>query len=233
MPIIRLPDEDGKKDWLLEFKDDIIVDQYRYGVSGCICMICFMFCFMFQEFTVNTRILNQNPRKWPNGVVPYLLSNCFNEFEKRVIERAMKYLSIQTDTCVTFVRRNVEPDYVFFTKMHHDRDQLECASTMGKSVRGGKQIALLNGKRCFESHSLFHLLLHLLGFDHVENRHDRDNFIQILTGNINLKQKALFDKRNMNNELVGFDYESIMLSFPISSFQKWINNYGTHQFNYL
>lgn len=30
---IQIPDEEGGKDWIIELKDDVIIDQYREGVS--------------------------------------------------------------------------------------------------------------------------------------------------------------------------------------------------------
>lgn len=151
---------------------------------------------------------NQRPQPWPAGIVPYVLSNDYNIGEKRDIYRALTHISNKTNNCVQFVPRTKEPDYVLVKK---EGGNGECYSRLGKI--GGEQI-LSVGWQCGVPHGIMHEAYHVLGFDHTQCRSDRDEYIDILWSNIMSGLEVNFVMRETNNELVAFDFDSIMIYDP-------------------
>ena len=49
-------------------------------------------------------------KTWERGLVPYVLSGHFRQWEREVVRRAMD--DIECQTCVQFVKRSVESSYV-------------------------------------------------------------------------------------------------------------------------
>lgn len=50
---------------------------------------------------------------WPNGIVPYLLSQNLKNNETRLIKYALQ--QIESETCINFVQREKEKDYIHVT----------------------------------------------------------------------------------------------------------------------
>ena len=114
----------------------------------------------------------------------------------------------QVDNCVKFVPRSDEEDYVHVMKGEG------CHSLIG--MKGGEQILSL-GDKCVLDRIVRHEFTHALGFDHTQCRSDRDDYVDILWDNIIQEHKHNYDKYDMtNNELVPFDYYSIMIYEPYS-----------------
>lgn len=93
-----------------------------------------------------------------------------------------------------------------------------CVSMMGK--RGGKQIVKLSNRKCFILKGIaFHELMHNLGFDHEHSRHDRDEFIEIMTSNIAAINMDNFSKLPGTSFGVPYDYYSVM-HYSLCAFAK-------------
>lgn len=121
----------------------------------------------------------------------------------RLIRRAMD--SIERSTCVRFKVRKHEYDYlnIFSGKF--------CKSNLGRT--GGPQDMSFNTARCFRKGHVMHELLHALGYIHMHNRPDRDNYIRIMMQNVHPKFMNEFDKVNpglFNYYGTPYDYNSIM-----------------------
>ena len=114
----------------------------------------------------------------------------------------------QLNNCVKFVRRSKEKNFVHVWKGKG------CNSAVG--MKGGEQFLSL-GDNCVLDRIVQHEFTHALGFDHTQCRSDRDKYVDILWNNIIEDSKHNFDRYDKtNNELVPFDYYSIMIYSPYS-----------------
>ncbi|KAM4618126.1 embryonic protein UVS.2-like [Discoglossus pictus] len=137
-----------------------------------------------------------------NGIVnvPYTISTSYDAYSVSVITDAMK--DFATLTCVRFIPRTVEPDYVQITSGSG------CWSYVGKI--GGPQVVSLQSGSCIQRGVVQHELDHVLGFYHEQSRSDRDDYVNIMTANIIPSNLANFDKMVTNNLGLEYDYSSVM-----------------------
>ncbi|CAI5683347.1 unnamed protein product [Oreochromis niloticus] len=130
------------------------------------------------EFLVEGDILlpkNRNTTKCPNKNyscrcpksptsgnvdVPYVLSDKYDDGEKKTILEAMK--GFETATCVRFVPRTAEEAYL------STEPRYGCFSLVGRI--GDKQVVSLQRFGCVQHGIIQHELLHALGFYHEHTR---------------------------------------------------------------
>ncbi|KAJ0001591.1 hypothetical protein NQD34_001387 [Periophthalmus magnuspinnatus] len=106
-------------------------------------------------------------------------------------------------TCVQFIPRTFESDYLHIRNLQH------CRSFVGR--RGGAQTLELSFPNCFTIGIIQHELLHALGFHHEQSRSDRDRYITVNWDNIDtLENRENFYKVNTVNLRTRYDYNSIM-----------------------
>jgi hypothetical protein len=147
--------------------------------------------------------------RWPAGVVPYVTEEAL----RPRVQAAVAHW--QQHTPIRFNARTSEPDYLSFER--HDG----CWSRVGR--QGGKQVISL-GIGCGLGAAI-HEIGHALGLWHEQSRSDRDDFIQIVWGNIDPKQKHNFEKHVQDATDLGvYDYGSIM-HYPADAFS--INRQAT------
>lgn len=80
-------------------------------------------------------------------------------YQKKLIRAAMD--DLQAYTCVTFVERTHQQDYVYIV------DGDGCSSHLGKI--GDRQEVTLSKEGCFARGIIMHELIHALGYDHMVN----------------------------------------------------------------
>mmetsp|Transcript_280 Transcript_280/g.674 ORF Transcript_280/g.674 Transcript_280/m.674 type:complete len:391 (-) Transcript_280:186-1358(-) len=152
-------------------------------------------------------VIADTSRWWEDGVVYYTIEDDFSAAERLEIDMAMAHIS--ASSCVTFVERTNEPDYVDI--VNNDGG---CFSLVGRG--GGSQPLNLAQPGCFRggvSGTVVHELLHAIGFYHEHSRPDRDEFVEVLVDNIdpeNLDQYAKEDAAIVNLLDTPYDYGSIM-----------------------
>ncbi|KFB47517.1 AGAP012881-PA-like protein [Anopheles sinensis] len=150
--------------------------------------------------------------KWPNGVVPYALDNSvFSLTQRNSIESALQ--EIELVSCVRFVRRTTEKDYIFVTGSATSG----CSSAVGR--RGSKQTLQLQPNGCLSRGTIIHEFLHALGFVHMQSASDRDFFVTINRSAIPEKNQRDFDRRNstqVDDYGIPYDYDSVMHYGPTS-----------------
>ncbi|CDW54647.1 Astacin domain containing protein [Trichuris trichiura] len=108
--------------------------------------------------------------RWPNGRIPYQLSSSYSSRERAIIARAMQ--SYHDRTCIRFVRRTNEQDYLKIGKYGGS----VCFSDVGRS--GGEQMLSLDDG-CVIYRTVIHELMHSVGFWHEHERPDRDSYTMI------------------------------------------------------
>jgi len=82
----------------------------------------------------------------------------------------MNYL--EEYTCIRFVNRVHSDDYIYIYSGNG------CHSYLGKI--GGKQNLSLKKNGCLSRGTIIHELIHALGYDHMQNHADRDNYIYVI-----------------------------------------------------
>ncbi|XP_054718378.1 astacin-like metalloprotease toxin 5 [Uloborus diversus] len=136
---------------------------------------------------------------WPKGKIPYVISSSLSDKTENIIN-AMKH--IESQTCIRFVKRTKEANYVRIYKGSG------CKSKIGMA---GKAQDLSLGEGCHKSGTIIHELAHAIGFFHEQTRSDRDDYIAIHWNNIQKGHEAQFEKRkpSENKLLTPYDYESV------------------------
>lgn len=95
-----------------------------------------------------------------------------------------------TETCVRFIERTNETDYVIF----HNAEGIlgSCNSNLGH--RGGAQIVCLHHPECTRKEgTIQHEMMHILGFAHEHTRPDRDDHVTIIWDNIDKGKFFMFN----------------------------------------
>ncbi|KAI1290170.1 Zinc metalloproteinase nas-4 [Halotydeus destructor] len=144
-------------------------------------------------------------RLWPNGIVPYVISNSMSDYQKKYVLLGQQL--IEKHTCVRFQKRTNEHDQVEY--INGDG----CYSYVGRV--GGKQPVSL-GHGCQDVSVSAHETMHALGIFHEQSRPDRDNFIAINFDNVISGMASNFNKAKPHEVTVPrpFDFKSIMLYSP-------------------
>jgi hypothetical protein len=117
-------------------------------------------------------------RRWPNGIIPYDYGTAWPAQHDSMIQTAMR--TIEKNTCIKFVRRTNERDFVRITNTNGG-----CYTFPGKS--GGQQMLSLqdsNSGTCFTHRTIVHELMHVVGLWHEQMRPDRDQYLTINWQNI-------------------------------------------------
>ena len=140
---------------------------------------------------------SRSSRRWPNGVVPYVITN------SSLTARALNAMAhIEANSTVNFVPRNGHSNYIRFVV------STGCSSSVGM-VGGAQNINL--GPGCSTGNTI-HELMHALGFHHEQTRSDRNTYVTIYENNIENGKKGNFERKTNRVNLFGrFDLESIMM----------------------
>ncbi|KAG0728877.1 Zinc metalloproteinase nas-13 [Chionoecetes opilio] len=146
-------------------------------------------------------------RRWPNGIIPYVISQAYDysatdKFARGTIAKAM--LEFHEKTCIRFVPRTIEKDYIHILKGDG------CSSSVGR-VTGAQQVSL--GPGCLYVGIVMHEFMHVAGFWHEQSRSDRDNHITININNVQEGRQHNFDKYGWDKILslgISYDLESVM-----------------------
>jgi len=151
-----------------------------------------------------TRYKSMEHIRWPNGTVPYELNMTeYSLVDMYIIQGGLK--EIERDTCIQFVKRTNEIDYIFVTP------NIGCWSYLGR--KGSGQTLSLTLPQCINRGTVIHEFMHALGFWHEHSRPDRDEYVEVLWDNIIEDKQSNFDKNigSWNNWMnFSYDYRSVM-----------------------
>ncbi|KAJ6628965.1 Zinc metalloproteinase nas-7 [Pseudolycoriella hygida] len=147
-----------------------------------------------------------NRNKWPRVVATGMIqipiairTTDYSREELAVFHQGMA--DIQNKTCVRFVNRTSQPDYVFV----RDAGQGKCGALIGKV--GGIQYLSLTPACMRIRKKCIHEMVHILGFHHMHQRFDRDHFLDIKWGNIKEANKFAFARYDNKWEAYGTGYD--------------------------
>merc|ERR1712172_268820 len=128
-------------------------------------------------------VLRAVSKRWPNGEVPYILEDAFDEKFRAIIAAAMA--DVHERTCIRW-REKTEDDkdwvYIYTTGAQG------CVATLGYVGPGHGQhnLALRSGQDggCNDKGVVIHVMMHNLGVGHEQNRPDRNSLMSIDWTNI-------------------------------------------------
>ncbi|KHN73960.1 Zinc metalloproteinase nas-13 [Toxocara canis] len=209
-----LTEEDFKRAKLIKHNDsEVIDDSELYNPDlpeGDIGSIPSSLSLSSGSNRMKRNAIRLQSRRWPNGRVPYAISDRYDAYSKAIIAAAIA--EIQGYTCIRIEPRTAaDTDYVFIAPINH------CSSEVGRI--GGLQYLSLTS-HCLHMGSILHEFMHALGFFHEHVRADRDNYVDIHWANIYpprydaFRMQTLGDIDHLDTP---YDYNSIM-HYPSTAF---------------
>ena len=122
-------------------------------------------------------IENASHKRWPGGVVPYVISSSFSVARRQMILDAMAHIEAKTWGLRFVPRQPHQPDYLDFQL------STTCSSPVGRS--GGQQIVRLDPSNCWAKiGTAEHEVMHSLGMWHEHQRCDRIYYVATNDANI-------------------------------------------------
>ncbi|XP_002158186.3 hatching enzyme 1.2 [Hydra vulgaris] len=141
-------------------------------------------------------------RRWTNKIVPYMIDNTIDAGTRKAINDAIA--DYHTYTCLKFVPRKNEINYIRFTKGNG------CTSPVGMS--GGVNVVSL-GENCGDKGTALHEIGHSIGLEHEQARPDRGKYVNINYKNIDPKYNVAFAfdiSREVDSLGTEYDLRSMM-----------------------
>ncbi|GFY71564.1 zinc metalloproteinase nas-14 [Trichonephila inaurata madagascariensis] len=150
-------------------------------------------------------LVDMRLKRWPERIIPFDINETvYSIWDLHVIHESLK--EIEKWTCVKFQKRRNEKDYIYISPLGG------CWSYVGR--KGSEQVLSLVVPHCINKGTIIHEFLHALGLWHEHSRSDRDDYIEILWGNVmNEEKQANFAKHfpeALNFQSFPYDYQSIM-----------------------
>ncbi|CAL8074774.1 unnamed protein product [Orchesella dallaii] len=140
--------------------------------------------------------------------VPIVLDHAYSYRERGVIFGGLQ--EIASKTCVKFAVHKDSHALHGHDHVHISKTKSKgCWSYVGRVGNGKQDLSLPIG--CINHRTVVHEVMHALGFSHEHVRHDRDNYVEIMWGNIQRGRERNFQKKHGRADPFGpYDYESIM-----------------------
>ncbi|CAM1300373.1 Uncharacterised protein g2686 [Pycnogonum litorale] len=161
---------------------------------------------------VKSRTLLSDPtKKWPNATVYYVIPRGRHHC-KKLFRREMR--NIQNKTCIKFIKRSAEPNYVEFVYKPGF-----CGADLG--MIGGKQEVDYYIECCVKR-IIQHELLHVLGVIHEHQRPDRDQYVNVNYNNIQTGYRKFYGPYGKGDVVTynqSFDFDSVMI-YSSNTWQK-------------
>ncbi|KAM7421205.1 hypothetical protein PAMA_015386 [Pampus argenteus] len=136
--------------------------------------------------------------------VSYVLEKNLEMNAKGIVLRALDQFRLKS--CIDFKPRD-SADYYYINVEKQDG----CFSYVGRQMTNGQVMSI--GSYCDEISIVEHEFLHALGFNHEQSRYDRDNYVTIVSENIQSGMEHNFDKvskEESSTNGVPYDYISVM-----------------------
>jgi len=153
----------------------------------------------------NRNALKNEQQHWPKGSVCYMFDNGVSDASKTAVKNAIA--DFEKYSCIRFhTYDGKEKDCIKIIE-----NDSGCWSKLGKV--GGIQPLSLSGNGCRVKGVAIHEIMHALGFDHEQNRFDRDKYLNVLMENIVEQDKDQFkqgSEKFFTTLDYPYDYSSVM-----------------------
>lgn len=176
-----------------------------------------------------TGMVNENYR-WPNNTVFYEISSAFEQNRVDAIELGLR--RIEEVTCIRFVKRTDEVNYVYVTVSDEvnisyliyyfifiifiQANNAGCSSNVGYLNNGMQRLNLEPGDFCFRIGTIIHEFLHTLGFYHMHSATERDDYVTIMWENILPGTESNFNTYGADRITnFGVDYDILSVTLTV------------------
>lgn len=159
------------------------------------------------EYLINpatrSAAIKDKVKYWPNKKIDYIFANTFSDTDKNNIKKAMANISLHTGIVFTETKKTGN----YYLKFNLSNGN----SSMIGMTKGGNTINYAANQVIGV---YMHEIMHALGYFHEHTRTDRDNYVNILTNNIENGKQHNFEKyeiKYLGYDIGDFDFNSIML----------------------
>lgn len=156
-----------------------------------------------QELT-SKGFTQKTARRWTDGIIRYQFGSGISSYEQQQFlgwcQEMGEYAKVQ---CLP--KRSSDRDYIMITKTSENI----CGSSFVGRFGGEQPLKI----RCWVRRTVQHELLHAFGLPHEHNRHDRDDYIQMVWENLDPRLGSYFKKVNIDSVslyLRSYDYDSVL-----------------------
>jgi len=148
-------------------------------------------------------------------VVQFFIGEDLSDYRDRIIE-VLQWIADRS--CLTFQESSTGDHIKFTTFGDNDNPGQGCWSYFGR--QGGEQAVNLEIPGCMNKNTIFHEVFHALGKVHEQSRPDRDNYVEIISANIEPGMEHNFDiQQRVDPAGTTYDLQSIMHYEP-TAFSK-------------
>ncbi|XP_011193915.2 zinc metalloproteinase nas-14-like [Zeugodacus cucurbitae] len=161
--------------------------------------------------------VRDSDRRWPNATVYFKFGKGFGNDRKTFIKGAMK--SLEDVSCVRFLEAC--DDQPYFVNITGSSGICNCSIGFEKGITSCNIPGTITSY-CYTLGRIQHELFHVLGFYHLQQSYNRDDYVRIVYENIHPGLKNSFTKfsKDLVDDFgVEYDYGSIMHS-PPSAYAK-------------
>jgi hypothetical protein len=151
---------------------------------------------------------SERPQLWPGGIIPYDISNLTADQQSLALRAMQRWMD--TGAKIKFIPRTTEIEYANFTG-NTEAGNNTSRSGFKKGFRNDINITAFWWRQM--EWMPVHELGHVLGFEHEQQRWDRDQFIIVHYENIKPGRSEDYDWVPKTNWIVSslpYDYHSIM-----------------------
>jgi len=157
-----------------------------------------------QKAALKNRVaMNNKNARWPGGIIPYYVDPSVSSITG-LIQQAAAHIANETGNCIRWVPRTNQGKYVRIFNGNG------CYSSVGMAGPGPQDLSL-NLQGCALLGTVVHEMLHAVGFNHEQNRPDRDRYLNIYWENIIQSMQYNFNLEANGLTYTDFDFDSIML----------------------
>ncbi|XP_065336693.1 astacin-like metalloprotease toxin 5 [Cloeon dipterum] len=156
-------------------------------------------------------VIRDSNKLWFNYTVPYVIQPGLTQYERSEVFKGMNL--IMQGSCIKFrpYQYYTDRDYIYLRY-----DEVGCWSYVGRQGGGGQVVSLARNVpegTCLYHGVVAHELLHAIGFEHMHNNYNRDDYVWIYYNNIRAGEEHNFVKispQEYTDYGVPYDYDSVM-----------------------